>query len=98
MIARSILRCSATRPLATTRSSPLRAKYRRYSTTSSTNPVHTSSPVSMLAAFTDELDKIAPRFDIEGSQIKILGTPAEFYETLKVNWIRSLGRFEADVQ
>jgi CDP-diacylglycerol--glycerol-3-phosphate 3-phosphatidyltransferase len=52
----------------------------------------------MLAAFTDELDKIAPRFDIEGSQIKILGTPAEFYETLKVNWIRSLGRFEADVQ
>lgn len=37
----------------------------------------------MLAAFTDELDKIAPRYDIHGSQIQVLRTPVEFYETLK---------------
>jgi CDP-diacylglycerol--glycerol-3-phosphate 3-phosphatidyltransferase len=37
----------------------------------------------MLSAFTSELDKIAPRFDIDGSQIWILSSPAEFYSTLK---------------
>jgi CDP-diacylglycerol--glycerol-3-phosphate 3-phosphatidyltransferase len=38
----------------------------------------------MLGAFTNECDKIAPRFDVEASQIQILRTPAEFYDTLKV--------------
>jgi CDP-diacylglycerol--glycerol-3-phosphate 3-phosphatidyltransferase len=38
----------------------------------------------MLGAFTNELDKIAPKFDIKGSQIHILRSPSEFYETLKV--------------
>lgn len=37
----------------------------------------------MLAPFISELDKIAPSFPINGSQISILKTPAEFYETLK---------------
>lgn len=32
----------------------------------------------------NELDRIAPRFDIQGSQIQILQSPLEFYETLKV--------------
>ena len=38
----------------------------------------------MLGAFTSELDRIAPKFEIRGSQIQILRTPSEFYETLKV--------------
>ena len=38
----------------------------------------------MLAPFTVELDKLAPSFKINGSQVKILQTPAEFYEALKV--------------
>ncbi len=38
----------------------------------------------MLGAFTSELDKIAPKFEIKGSQIQILRTPSEFYESLKV--------------
>jgi hypothetical protein len=38
----------------------------------------------MLGAFTNELDKIAPKFEIHGSQIQILRSPSEFYETLKV--------------
>lgn len=37
----------------------------------------------MLAPFIGELDKIAPSFPIDGSQIRILQTPSDFYETLK---------------
>lgn len=37
----------------------------------------------MLAPFFGELDRIAPSFKVNGSQINILRTPAEFYETLK---------------
>jgi CDP-diacylglycerol--glycerol-3-phosphate 3-phosphatidyltransferase len=58
---------------------------RRYS--SSTASAITTSPApqaSMLGAFTNELDRIAPRFEIHGSQIEILRSPSEFYETMKV--------------
>jgi CDP-diacylglycerol--glycerol-3-phosphate 3-phosphatidyltransferase len=41
------------------------------------------STAGMLAPFTGELDRIAPSFRISGSQIRILQSPAEFYETLK---------------
>ncbi|KAL2258054.1 hypothetical protein VTK26DRAFT_8781 [Humicola hyalothermophila] len=37
----------------------------------------------MLAPFMDELDRIAPSFKINGSQVRVLQSPAEFYETLK---------------
>ncbi|KAL2020565.1 hypothetical protein VTK56DRAFT_8153 [Thermocarpiscus australiensis] len=37
----------------------------------------------MLAPFASELDRIAPSFRINGSQIQILQSPAEFYETIK---------------
>ncbi|KAK7741931.1 CDP-diacylglycerol--glycerol-3-phosphate 3-phosphatidyltransferase [Diatrype stigma] len=42
-----------------------------------------ASSAAMLAPFTNELDKIAPSFKINGSQIQIIKTPADFYETLK---------------
>jgi CDP-diacylglycerol--glycerol-3-phosphate 3-phosphatidyltransferase len=45
----------------------------------------------MLGAFTSELDRIAPKFEIQGSQIQMLRTPSEFYETLKVGSIGKLG-------
>jgi hypothetical protein len=38
----------------------------------------------MLATVTSDLDKIAPRFEVQPEQIEILKTPSEFYETLKV--------------
>ncbi|KAF2488628.1 CDP-diacylglycerol-glycerol-3-phosphate 3-phosphatidyltransferase [Lophium mytilinum] len=38
---------------------------------------------SLLGAITTELDKISPRFEIQQSQIEILKSPTEFYETLK---------------
>jgi CDP-diacylglycerol--glycerol-3-phosphate 3-phosphatidyltransferase len=50
----------------------------------------------MLGAFTNELDRIAPRFEIRGEQIQILRTPAEFYDSLKVGNILDYGRFMAD--
>jgi CDP-diacylglycerol--glycerol-3-phosphate 3-phosphatidyltransferase len=42
------------------------------------------SQASMLATITTDLDKIAPRFELEPDQIEIIQTPADFYETLKV--------------
>ncbi|KAK4235903.1 hypothetical protein C8A03DRAFT_17398 [Achaetomium macrosporum] len=41
------------------------------------------SSAGMLAPFVGELDRIAPSFNINGSQIHVLRSPAEFYETLK---------------
>ncbi|KAJ5223586.1 CDP-diacylglycerol--glycerol-3-phosphate 3-phosphatidyltransferase [Penicillium chermesinum] len=47
----------------------------------------TSAP-SPLGGITVELDRIAPRFEINASQVDILNSPASFYSTLK-NKIRS---------
>lgn len=38
----------------------------------------------MLGSVTSELDKLSPRFEVEPSQIQILKSPSDFYETLKV--------------
>ncbi|GKT84757.1 CDP-diacylglycerol-glycerol-3-phosphate 3-phosphatidyltransferase [Colletotrichum tofieldiae] len=50
------------------------------------------STAGMLAPFANELDKIAPSFSINGSQIQIIRTPADFYETLKVCIARKCNR------
>ncbi|KAK4679783.1 CDP-diacylglycerol--glycerol-3-phosphate 3-phosphatidyltransferase [Podospora pseudoanserina] len=42
-----------------------------------------TSSAGMLSPFVSELDKIAPSFRINGSQIRVLQSPTEFYETLK---------------
>lgn len=49
----------------------------------------------MLAPFVEELDRLAPSFKIHGSRIRIIQTPTEFYETLKVrrNWAIGTGRW-----
>lgn len=50
-------------------------------------PAPASSPASgvgALAPFVNELDRLAPSFDVQGDQIQIIRTPTEFYETLKV--------------
>ncbi|KAI1430633.1 hypothetical protein GGR50DRAFT_684046 [Xylaria sp. CBS 124048] len=57
--------------------------FRRYSTTSSMSMGSSTSSAGMLAPFTNELDRIAPSFKINGSQIQIIKSPADFYETLK---------------
>lgn len=56
---------------------------RRYSSTSAPAASYTSvsSPIGSL---TVELDRIAPKFKVQASNIQILNSPAAFYETLKV--------------
>ncbi|KAK2002037.1 hypothetical protein LX36DRAFT_569071 [Colletotrichum falcatum] len=44
---------------------------------------NSGSAAGMLAPFTNELDKIAPSFSVNGSQIQIIRSPVDFYETLK---------------
>ncbi|TLD19867.1 hypothetical protein PspLS_09578, partial [Pyricularia sp. CBS 133598] len=94
MIVRGFSKCaSRLRPtLSTSRASirtHSRAQCRSFTGSSSAGAAagpSTNGPTTtagLLAPFTTELDKIAPSFRIHGSQIRILQTPAEFYETLK---------------
>lgn len=77
MFARSGLRLTRLRPRL-----PARAPQRR--AFSSTPPTaQTAQPTASLAPFVTELDRLAPSFDVRGSEIRVLKTPAEFYETLK---------------
>jgi len=97
MITRKVLRSSTARSVrACTRSKCTPSKARKFSTsTSSTttpSPSSNATSVSSFGAFTNELDRIAPRFEIHGSQIKVLRTPAEFYETLKVGICMDSGK------
>lgn len=61
---------------------------RQYATAGAVPASSSISSAGMLAPFISELDKIAPSFAIHGSQVRILQTPAEFYDTLK-NKIRT---------
>lgn len=40
--------------------------------------------VGTLVPIVSELDRMAPSFDLKGENIRVIRTPAEFYETLKV--------------
>lgn len=53
------------------------------SSTSTASPI-AQSPTSILGTLTTELDKISPRFELQSSQIRILKSPVDFYEALKV--------------
>ncbi|KAI1341018.1 hypothetical protein F5Y15DRAFT_39251 [Xylariaceae sp. FL0016] len=86
MIVRSTVRCCQrlrpTLPRPPTQySKPCR---RRYSMPASPAMAGSStSSAGQLAPFVNELDKIAPSFKINGSQIQVIKTPTDFYETLK---------------
>ncbi|KAI1113303.1 hypothetical protein F5Y14DRAFT_418394 [Nemania sp. NC0429] len=57
---------------------------RRYSMPAHSMPAGISpSSAGMLAPFTNELDRLAPSFKVNGSQIHIIKSPTDFYETLK---------------
>ena len=89
MIVRSITRVQApkvaSRRIFRLPNRPMRST-RRYSTANAPQMASSTpqSQASMLATITTDLDKIAPRFEIQPEQITIIKTPAEFYETLKV--------------
>ncbi|KAH0371570.1 hypothetical protein KCU65_g1683, partial [Aureobasidium melanogenum] len=66
---------------------------RRYSNSSVAPTTSTPSPGAALGGLNTELDKLSPRFDISSSQIEILRSPSDFYETLKAsNKIRTAER------
>ncbi|KAH0383609.1 hypothetical protein KCU92_g5166, partial [Aureobasidium melanogenum] len=60
---------------------------RRYSNSSVPPTSSTPSPGAALGGLNTELDKLSPRFDISSSQIEILKSPSDFYETLKASLI-----------
>lgn len=64
---------------------PQRAQRRRYSAQSAPAPAQAQGQgqAGVLTPFVSELDRIAPSFDVRGGDVKIIKTPAEFYETLK---------------
>lgn len=62
---------------------PARRLPQRRTFSSSPSPAHAPQPTAPLAPFVTELDRLAPSFDVRGSDIRIIKTPAEFYETLK---------------
>jgi hypothetical protein len=61
-----------------------RSQCRRYAMPASAPAPATMNTVGSIAPMVRELDRMAPSFDIQGSQIRIIQTPTEFYETLKV--------------
>lgn len=74
-------------PLRLNKSRHHGAFQKRSATTSSApaaTPAGTNSSASQLAIFTNELDKLSPRFGVSADSIEILRSPSEFYETLKV--------------
>lgn len=42
-------------------------------------------PAAILSSLTNELDKIAPRFEVDAERIQIIRSPADFYAELKVD-------------
>lgn len=56
--------------------------YRRYSVHASQSH-HAASYTSPCGAIATELDRIAPQFEIDATQVEILKSPSSFYETLK---------------
>jgi hypothetical protein len=49
-----------------------------------------ASKVPILGSITNELDKIAPRFEVEADRIQIIRGPADFYSGLKVYQVKNL--------
>ena len=85
MLVRSASRCVSRlrAPLSRPVVRYARPQCRRYTSPASGAAPSSTTNAGMLAPFTNELDKIAPSFRIHGSQVKVLQTPTEFYETLK---------------
>ena len=88
MIARSVIRChrGARTCIFPRKYAQACRPARRYSSSHgvASNSHSTASPFGVLGSITNELDRLGPRFEVDGSQIQILSTPGEFYDTLKV--------------
>lgn len=63
------------------------ARRRFTSTATSLQDAGLSPATHPLAGVASQLDQVAPRFEIDPSEIEILDSPAAFYETLKVCYV-----------
>lgn len=85
---RTLSRCSLRLrgPVARSVFRPARVHVRPYSSAHATPtaPAAAALAPGSIAPFVAELDKIAPAFDIDGAQVRVIQAPAEFYQTLKV--------------
>lgn len=67
---------------------PVRVCVRGYASSGavsgSSSSTSAHSGLAVFAPLTNELDKICPRFEIDGEDIEVLRGPVEFYEALKV--------------
>lgn len=52
--------------------------------------------IGTLVPIVSELDRMAPSFDLRGEDIRVIRTPAEFYETLKVRYCCTAVHMELD--
>ncbi|KAF1998902.1 CDP-diacylglycerol-glycerol-3-phosphate 3-phosphatidyltransferas-like protein [Amniculicola lignicola CBS 123094] len=97
MILRTLTRAHAPRSILRhgLRQTRRTAQPLRSYTTGQTASMPLSTPqsqASMLATITTDLDKIAPRFEIQPDQIRIIQTPTEFYEILKTKILNAQSR------
>ncbi|MCJ1339377.1 CDP-diacylglycerol--glycerol-3-phosphate 3-phosphatidyltransferase [Bachmanniomyces sp. S44760] len=82
MLARRAATCAIRRPLI--HRLPQRQQYKRWiSSSDAAGPPASSTNSNVIPGVMTELDRIAPRIDIKADQVKVLETPAEFYDTLK---------------
>jgi len=86
------LRGTATRALRPStcirpvRAAGVRTATRRHVSTSSVPvPASVAAKAHPWAGVTSQIDNVAPRFEVDASQIEIIDSPTAFYETLKVN-------------
>ena len=70
-------------PLSSSRRLPWQPRLRVQSTTAPTGSPQQPTNLSSLTALTSDLDRLAPRIDINPDQIEILDGPKDFYDTLK---------------
>ena len=62
----------------------LRTSVRRFSSTTPPTVEAPGATAHPLAGVASQIDHVAPRFEIDPSQIEILDGPVSFYDTLKV--------------
>lgn len=88
MLARNVgIRAARQCTVACTRRSTiaLRTSGRRFSSTGTAIKIATPA-AHPLAGIASQIDHVAPRFEIDPSQITILDGPVAFYDTLKVRY------------
>lgn len=82
--ARSLRQCQCLRNVSLYNARVMRKRTITSSASSVPVPVSSAAKAHPWAGVTSQIDDIAPRFEIDASQIEIINSPTAFYATLKV--------------